>query len=207
MARLNLVRIVNTDTRTFTSLYAGDRYTVAPGGEEIVPFEAACLWFGNPKLKDINAKERHRTVEFKRLRVKYGAYDNEELFEAIRPKVEVYTLEGERVSTVAEDPYGLSVEVKFEHDHIDPHDLASEVLALRGQLSALVGALDGQLNTDQKKALAEAITSSPLTSATVVPDADAEGDLPEADPVELDELPEDKPTKPRTSRARATANA
>lgn len=158
MAVGEVVRIRNADPeREFRDAYNGNTYRALAGSETIVPVEASILWFGNPGARDIDARRLDRTAEFKRLRVRYGCYDNLDnpdgptpMWEAVKPKVEVFTLDGERVITVVDDPFGeLSAPVNMTNS--EHQEERSETAALRGQvaeLTALVNRLLGAENTD-----------------------------------------------------------
>lgn len=143
--------------KEFRGMYNGNIYRALPGSETIVPVEAAILWLGNPHSRDIDARRKDRTAEFKRLRVKYGSYDNLDdpngptpMWEEVKPQVEVYTLDGDRVYTVVDDPFGEmgTPALVTVGERSQEHD---ETAALRSQvaeLTSLVNQLLGRENVD-----------------------------------------------------------
>jgi hypothetical protein len=114
-----VVRVVNTGDADFLGHWNKDRYVVPAGGEAIVPYDAAVLWLGDPRAVDLNESKRPRLVEYRRLRVRYGAYDDEERWEKNKPRLECHTLDGQRVLTVVDDPAGdyLNPEVTHEAEN------------------------------------------------------------------------------------------
>lgn len=78
------VRIVNRDERRWKFGYANREYHLAPAGqpgdEAIVPYLAACLWFGDPRSVNLNTGKReqqYRDGEIQRLSVNYGLLDDQ----------------------------------------------------------------------------------------------------------------------------------
>jgi hypothetical protein len=101
-----IVRVVNVGDRPFRDRYNRQWVDIPVGGEQFVPFEAVCLWFGNPDVMDKGPRQRDRTDTYQRLRARLGVYENEALWESRKPKVECYTINGDRIITVMDDPYG-----------------------------------------------------------------------------------------------------
>lgn len=72
------VRVKNTGTVPFRDSYANQPYVILPGQEIIVPYHGAVYWFGDPRAVDLNngdMDQQYRTMEVRRLSVKYGVYD------------------------------------------------------------------------------------------------------------------------------------
>lgn len=122
------LRLVNTSDREWSDSFASQKYRVPAQSEGLAPIDAVRLWFGDPELRDVgddNARDR----EYKRLRQRYGAgmgTDDAE-WEAQKPRMEVYTLDGERVTTVIDDPTGASLaDAPIERDQYE---------ALRGMVA------------------------------------------------------------------------
>lgn len=132
----DMVRARNVGDKPFVGDFASVRYVLQPGKDVFVPFDAAALWFGHPDVFDVGPRQMARTEMYKRLRLKYGAYDDtdadgnrtssDEKWEQNRPRVEVYTLDGQRLNTVIDDPSGTAA------NPVDP-DLAEQ----RGILARL----------------------------------------------------------------------
>lgn len=145
-----MVRCKNVGDKPFKDGYANVTYVLPPGKDVFVPYDAAVLWFGNPDVFDVSARQRGRTDFYHRLRLRYGAFDDhriladgsevrftaDELWEENKPQVEVYTLEGERLHTIIDDPEGTNVDPA----QTNPGE-AQGILARMGQLEAELGLL------------------------------------------------------------------
>lgn len=117
----DIVRVVNEGDQPFTIGWDSKQYKLEPGKDAFVPFEAACLWFGDPRSGNAVASLRNqhglvsfvpdRDTEVRRLRVKYGNIGGDERFVDPAPSVSVYDLEGDRITTVLDDPEGANVTV------------------------------------------------------------------------------------------------
>jgi hypothetical protein len=102
-----MARVVNTGSTTFTDQYALEKYTIEPGSEQFVPFDAICLWMGDPRLQDLGPRDRHRTDEFMRVCIRLGAHDGDlDILARNKPSLECYTLEGVLMKMVVDDPEG-----------------------------------------------------------------------------------------------------
>lgn len=110
-----LVRVVNTGDKPFIDSFENREYTIGPGKEIVVDAEAPSLWLGFPGLRDDpNKAVFARTEQFDRLRLRYGYHaglgHDESDWEALRPKIEVYTFDpegpGQRVWMILDDPTG-----------------------------------------------------------------------------------------------------
>lgn len=137
-----MVRVKNTGKRPFKDGFNSRTYEIKPGADVFVPFDAVCLWLGHPSVFDVSPRQRGRTDLFFRLRQRYGAYDTiekvdgedvavgaDEMWQRNQPHLEVYTLEGERVYTIIDDPDG---------DKIRPADTtASEQSGISERLATL----------------------------------------------------------------------
>lgn len=125
-------RVTNKKDNLLKIKYNGQIYNLPSGREVVVPFEAAVLWFGDPRtidkvqlLRDNNGKVQNmlpsRPDEIKRLRFKYGAdlTGDESTFEETingqrkpmenLPDVTVVDLDGNEITMVTSDPEGLYV--------------------------------------------------------------------------------------------------
>ena len=94
-------------------------YLLQPGQDSFIPFEAAALWFGDPRSSEKVKSNRDnrglvgfipdRATEVRRLRTKYGNEGGSDELVHMYPLVEVFSLEGDRITTVLDDPAGDTV--------------------------------------------------------------------------------------------------
>lgn len=122
-----IVRIHNAGDTTFTDMFNGQPFSIPPGGDEFIDFDAMCLWLGHPEANNNDPRNRVRVAEYQRLRTRYGVsaqelqlnmngqqVDTNELFDQMRPKLEVYDTQGKPIITVADDPDGTLLTAKPE---------------------------------------------------------------------------------------------
>lgn len=103
-------RVLNVGDKPIDETYNNQPYHIPPGGDAFIPFGALDTWFGNPNAVDGDEEHRrYRKMEWDRLRERAGAYSDDVLWEQNKPKVEIYTSAGERVTTVIDDPVGVKV--------------------------------------------------------------------------------------------------
>lgn len=122
----DIVKVVNHGNRPIKLKWDSREYPIAPRTEEFVPFEAAKLYFGDPRsTKNVQSVRDDRGVvgfvsdratEVRRLRLlwdhKFGEYIPGEVnaFQSeLIPRVEVFDLKGNKISTVLEDPEGNDI--------------------------------------------------------------------------------------------------
>src|SRR4051812_31898248 len=115
----DIVRAVNTGGAVFTIGWDSKQYKLEPGKDTFIPFEAACLWFGDPRSTNSiqSIKNQHGMVSFvpdrdsevRRLRVKYGNIGGDERYVDPGPSVDLFDLEGNQITTVLDDPEGEDV--------------------------------------------------------------------------------------------------
>lgn len=106
---MELCRIVNKGKVPFVSKWEGNKFTIKPGSEIMVTRDAANRWTGNATVFD-DGKVNARREEYNRLRVLYGAYENDTKWEENQPHLAVYDLDGNRIITVIDDPEGTQVQ-------------------------------------------------------------------------------------------------
>lgn len=140
MAPLRIVRAVNPGTRPFRDMCDSQDYKIDPGSETLIPFDAAILWFGNPDTLDIDARRRDRTDEYARVRVRYGIYEHEHRLSEM-PEVEIFTLDGERIFMVKDDPDGSKANPGLVADDDALRTVQRQLLAMQAQQAQLLEAL------------------------------------------------------------------
>lgn len=134
MAALDLVRVRNLGDRPINGAYGGTGYLIPVGGETLMERECAIKDYGDFDARNLSMTEeklRFRDREFRRIRGIYGVspgaripvvdsggrptldekgVPQETLADTVYmdrlPKVEIYLMDGTRVTTVIEDPEG-----------------------------------------------------------------------------------------------------
>jgi hypothetical protein len=102
-----VVRLVNEGDATFTMKYGPrDRLTLAPGQSVFVPEEVGWHFLGRWWTNNADPRNRARQAEIDRLRTLYGAYEDEVLWQANKPRLVAYDPQGQRIVSVVDDPDG-----------------------------------------------------------------------------------------------------
>lgn len=187
-----IVRIKNPTRSTFTAKYDGEAYTVPAGSESIVPIGAMITWAGDPSLRNHNARQKFRSEEVTRLHTKYGAYENEKLWERNKPKVEFYTMDGERIWTVVDDPDGEKASSNLTDEQTNITQTA-KIAAMEKQMDEFMGMIKrGELvlsedaqsqaaldqlgaDADEREMEAEALSAAPKSIIVSEPDVNVSG--------------------------------
>lgn len=180
-----VVRIRNVGKEDFVDMYGNQPYRIRAGSESIVPFDAMALWLGHPAANNVDPRNRVRVSEYARLRTRYGAYDNPDLWEQNKPKLECFTIDtGEPIITVVDDPDG---------DTLVPESVPGSdqafILARMKQMEEEMAALRNALQVEQNAAAAERMgIAQPDTPApheifqpATTPTPDVPGTIPAAD--------------------------
>lgn len=99
------VRIANQGDEPYTDRYDNTSYTIPAGGDLFVPWDAVCLWLGDPRRKNLSPSRRERVEETDRLMARRGILSNDpaELVEK-RPALKVFTTEGVEIPMLIENP-------------------------------------------------------------------------------------------------------
>jgi hypothetical protein len=131
-----VVRMVNESTEDFSQRYLTNIYRIPAGAEMIVPWEVMVSFCGNPYVVN-TARNQEREDVFKRLRVRYGLYDNISDWDVLRPKLACYSIvSGDRLNTVLEDPTGVGVH-QSTRTIADDTAMGAQIAALTQQIQAL----------------------------------------------------------------------
>lgn len=101
-------KVTNLAKEDFRDTFCNQEYVIPAGKTGIVPDDACSLWFGHSTLLDQD-REPLRRQEFERLKIRYGAYDDVDLWEREKPLVTVEDIEGNKITTVIEDPTGETI--------------------------------------------------------------------------------------------------
>lgn len=200
-----ILRLKNVGTDRFSDMYDNQKYSIEPGGETLAPYEAVCLWLGDPESRDYDARRRERTDEYERLSTRLGVYHDQHLFEAARPKLEVWTLDGQRITTVTEDPTGSGMTINVSADSTTEAILRDQLDSMKQQMDAITTALES--SPESQKLVLDAVSPEDAVVA-IDPKAPVESpiipvDASEDVPAE-DGPPADTPSKVKVgTRARA----
>lgn len=134
---MSMVKVRNVSDVDFTKDYHIDIITIPARSESFVMWEVMVYWLGNPALVDESIRQKARTREYERLRVLYGAYENDLLWDANKPQLEVYTLDGEtRIYTVVDDPEGKRV-MPAQQTVAGAASYEAQIAAMQRQITAL----------------------------------------------------------------------
>lgn len=158
----DLVRVRNTGALPLRISYNSQATIVQPGQDGFVDREAACAHFG-VWWSVVGGRPIDRKMEYLRIRGLYGCLpgapgsENALSWEKVKPKVEIYELDGPtKVSTVFDDPEGTEIPVNERSD--DAH-LRDTVAQMQEQLDEM------KAQIDQKDAIISAGTASEIPAA------------------------------------------
>lgn len=188
-----MVYVINkgTDKRTF--MYANRNYVLEPNKEIPVPFEAAALWFGDPRSSETIAAVRDeqtnsiqtwvpdRDSELRRLLVRYGGEDNARLPDDIV----IMTMEGKELYSAAADPEGEHV-TPIQTSVSEAQAKDAKIASLEERLARMEAMLTGDSGKVEKPLTGEQ-EPEPDEVPPITSDSGA-ADIPEAD-----ESPGNKP--------------
>src|SRR6188768_1726487 len=99
-----IIRLVNPTDEDYIDYNGDKRYRIPAHGEIVTQSAPVHEWLGDPDLRD-DGRNNERTAEYTRLRARYGAYENRAVWERNKPKIEVWTMDGQRLLTIVDDPY------------------------------------------------------------------------------------------------------
>lgn len=170
-----MVFVENQGDTDVTFKWNKARYNIPPGQRIPVPWPAMVRHMGDPRTIDLpgnDPRAKQRTYEFQRLANKYGIYSKHHLWNEKIPKVKAFTLAGEPIITVLDDPRGVSntdealtAEASIQNEQT-MRAMQQQIAQLTAQLAQLSG-------------------GDPSTMATVIPQMADEGTATSADTTEL----------------------
>lgn len=132
-----LVIIQNDGSEDFTAKYDGEQYTIPAGESSTFPWDVMIVWMGDPGI--INERNgRQRDEVYDRLCSYYNARgllgnDPEKL-----PAITAWTLEGEQIVTILDDPKGDLYAPRIEGN--------GDTALLQRQIDSLQRQLDEKIN-------------------------------------------------------------
>lgn len=164
----DLVRVRNLDTKSLRIAFDSKLTVIGPKQDGFVDREAACAHFG-VWWSVKGGRPIDRTEEYGRIRGLHGCFpgapqdENSPNWEDVKPKVEIYEVNGTKVSTVIDDPEGENVPITERDD--DDH-MRATMQQMKDQLEDMQRKLD---------------TSQSIVAAHTAPSLPAE-DSPETAP-------------------------
>lgn len=219
------VRLTNRDSKPFSFMLNNEKRVIAPDADTMVPWNVACSLFGNPGVLDVHPQNA-RAALYKKVCGFHGfqnGFMNEEDWEQIRPKIEVYDVEtNERIFMVIEDPDGMNRPDFGPAAASNVNELASlqsQVAALTSQIAKMTQAMASQLpptasgGSNSPTATADshdepAHVSNHIGELNIVSDIEPNEDVPTMVPAaSADDAAPDAPPAlalpPRPTRAKA----
>lgn len=156
----DIVKVINHGPRPLKLMWDSRKYVIAPDAEEFVPFECAKLYFGDPRaLENVQSVRDDRGVvgfvsdratEVRRLRLlwdhSFGEYIPGEVdaFDTARiPHVDVFTVRGERVPMVLDDPEGNAI-IPAQQTRTEQTDMRAQLAQQGSLINALMERLGMQ---------------------------------------------------------------
>jgi hypothetical protein len=134
-----LVRLKNVGETTVSFPYHDstqnnreEMVTFTPGEEKVVPWDVLVLFCGDPNVTNKEYwRERDEAVESIYLR--YGAMSLAGPDSSKMPKFEAYTMDGNRIKTLIDDPVGAGITPKAD-DTSDVGRLQAQIDALQAEI-------------------------------------------------------------------------
>lgn len=147
------VTIENQGTTEFRAKYDGATYVIPPGESRIVPYQAMCVWMGDPSVTNKDTY-KERDLVYRRI-CRYfharGLMGNEP--EKL-PKIAAFDQDGNRIITVMDDPEGKHLAAGADDAPVDIRVLQQQIERLQAQLETrLVGLTDTPQKRTQRKAV------------------------------------------------------
>lgn len=144
-----VVILRNESSDNFRMRYLTVEYVIAAYDELVVPWEVMVSFMGSPEVQNLGPRRMDRRNVYEKLRVKYGAYYDDELWEQNKPKLSAWRVTGDRLTTVIDDPDGLAI-TPSQVSQQEAAATATQIAILQQQLEAttrLVTQLTGQANS------------------------------------------------------------
>lgn len=166
-----VVKAVNTSPKDFPVPHNGGVLWVAAHGERFVPWDAMASLWGDPGFKPSRGQTRFDYAML--CRGQFGWFhglDDESTWDQRRPPIEWYTIEGDRLWTVLDDPHGTQGGRPTSAAPTDDQVFLLETIAeLQQQIAGLQAA----------QAQRDATVADSREAETLTVDS---GDLPQPDP-------------------------
>jgi len=200
----------NVGDETYTIRHNKRKFDIIPGGELHLPWDALASFLGDPRVMDVG-RNKFRRVLYDQMRAVNNfqlGFDTEtrkqatekqlrtgietHSWEERRPPIEVYTIEGQRIYMLIDDPTGEEENpwgrMRAPEDSSNTSLLEAQVARLQSQLDQLSKVLIERANDSLPAALAEPApevvpidlsdTSDDLTGAPVPPPTTTSSPIP-----------------------------
>lgn len=172
-----VVRLHNPTDRSFISTYANVTYHIAPGTDTFVPFLAMCLWLGHPDAVDIDEKQRYRHDEFYRLQSRYGTYDDIDVWMEKKPRLEAYSVDGERIITVVDDYEGKHLTPDSGTSVAEKQVLLASVAKMQGQIAQMTTQIAQMQRGEESMELSDLVTDQKVAEPDLTPPENTGADV------------------------------
>lgn len=191
----DFVTLLNEGDEPFTYRCLGQLHTLEPGRRRIVPWAHLDHLLGNPFLTNAT-NERARAKEYERIRTLYGHTTPREEW----PKLAAFDSDGDRITTIVDDPEGENAPTLVTHEGLDVVALQAQVAQQQRRLDQMTSLLAVQGAAEAARAKGGPIpTDAPENPAPVVgeidPTTDPDDTEPTYGPTPQPEVPEDKPNR------------
>lgn len=140
----DLVRVRNVGKKPERIAYNSQVTVINPGQDGFVDREAACAKYG-VWWSVVGGRPLDRHQEYLRIRGLYGCFpgapagEGSPEWEVVKPRVEIYEMDGKKVSTVVDDPQGTEIPVTERDDEAHMRVVVSE---MQEQLKSMQSQLD-----------------------------------------------------------------
>lgn len=105
---MTTLKVTNLANEEWRDSFANQPYVIPPNHTAIIDSDAVKLWTGDYEALD-RPNNPARLAEFMRLKVRYGCSDDPEMWERDKPVLAVEDIEGNKITTVIEDPTGETI--------------------------------------------------------------------------------------------------
>ncbi len=185
------VRAINRGSDEFSQMYDGVTYTIPAGSELIIPWDAAILWLGDPRLWN-SETDRARTKEYDRLQVRWGAIEGIDLADRL-PNIAIHLLsDGSEVQMLGVDHKAAPIDV-FGSGAEEDMGQEQRLGHLEAQLAAAIARLNELTGGGTPESVSSVPADSSVPAGSSVPSV---GDNNNPSITTSDDLPTDGESNP-----------
>lgn len=133
-----IVVLRNPSDTDYVDSHADRTYRVPAQNQITVTSGPLHEWLGDPDMRLVGNEEFLKN-EVRRLRARYGAYENDEVWDRQKPPLEAWTVDGERIYTLVDNPHGNEIaEIEYGSD---TDATASRIAILEQELASMRAAM------------------------------------------------------------------